>query len=338
MDLTNTEGKQTRSIAPFGFLSGGAMLAPMAGVTDMAFRVLCHEMGCPMAVSEMLSAKGYTISGRKNRAAAELLAVDPREEGAVALQIFGHEPEIMAQAAEELTRDGSYALLDINMGCPVPKIVGNGEGSALMRSPELAVRIVREVAAASHVPVTVKMRLGFEQGSESYLTLGPLLEQSGASMITLHARTRSQFYEGRADWSAIRNLAQRVSIPVVGNGDITCAQDALRMLEETGCAGVAVGRAAQGNPWIFGQIRDALAGKAPAEAGPEEKLEVVMRHTRMLARLKGEAVAVREMRRHVVCYVRGMRDAARLRTRVNTILTIDELEREMTAFMLHTGK
>ena len=318
----------------FDFLKRGAMLAPMAGVTDMPFRVLCHEMGCPMAVSEMLSAKGYVLSPRDRRAQRELLAVAPEEEGAVALQIFGHEPEVMAQAAEELTRDGRYALLDINMGCPVPKIVGNGEGSALMRTPQLAAQIVREVAAASHVPVTVKMRLGFEPGSEAYLTLGDLVQNSGAAMITLHARTRSQFYEGHADWDAIRRLKQRVSIPVVGNGDVTCWQDALRMLDATGCDGVAVGRAAQGNPWIFEQIRDAMQGRAPRSISPQEKLEVVLRHARTLCALKGEAVAVREMRRHVVCYVRGMRDAARLRTQVNTILTMDALEDALTAFML----
>ena len=204
----------------FDFLKRGAMLAPMAGVTDMPYRVLCHEMGCPMAVSEMVSAKGYVLAPKDNRATRELLAVAPEEEGAVALQLFGHEPDIMAKAAEELTRDHRYALLDINMGCPVPKIAGNGEGSALMKNPQLAADIVREMAAASHVPVTVKMRLGFDAGSETYLTLGPMLEASGASMITLHARTRSQYYEGHADWSAIKKLKERVSIPVVGNGDV----------------------------------------------------------------------------------------------------------------------
>ena len=314
------------------FLRGGAMLAPMAGVTDMPFRVLCHEMGCPMAVSEMLSAKGYVLSPRDRRAQRELLAVAPEEKGAVALQIFGHEPEVMAQAAEELTRDGRYALLDINMGCPVPKIVGNGEGSALMRTPQLAAQIVREVAAASHVPVTVKMRLGFEPGSEAYLALGERMQDSGAAMITLHARTRSQFYEGHADWDAIRRLKQRVSIPVVGNGDVTCWQDALRMLEETDCAGVAVGRAAQGNPWIFAQIRDAFAGRPVREPEPEEKLAVLMRHARDLAQLKGEDVAVREMRRHVVCYVKGMPGAARVRTRVNEVISLMQLEELMTDF------
>ncbi|MBQ2947643.1 MAG: tRNA dihydrouridine synthase DusB [Clostridia bacterium] len=318
----------------FAFLEQGAMLAPMAGVTDMPFRVLCHEMGCPMAVSEMVSAKGFLLSPRGNRASRELLAVSDREEGAVALQIFGHEPEVMAQAAEELTRGSGFAMLDINMGCPVPKIVGNGEGSALMKNPELAACIVREVVHASHIPVTVKMRLGFEHGSETYLQLGPMLEEAGAAMITLHARTRSKYYEGHSDWEAIKKLKARVGIPVVGNGDITCWQDALAMREQTGCDGVAVGRAAQGNPWIFEQIRNAMQGKDVREIPAEEKLSVLMRHARMLQALKGESVAVREMRRHIVCYVRGMRDAAKVRTKVNSILTMDELQETMEAFML----
>jgi len=318
----------------FDFLKQGAMLAPMAGVTDMPFRVLCHEMGCPMAVSEMVSAKGYVLAPKDNRASRELLAVAPEEMGAVILQIFGHEPDIMARAAEELTRDGRYAMLDINMGCPVPKIVGNGEGSALMKNPVLAEQIVREVSAAAHVPVTVKMRLGFEADSETYLALGPMLERAGAAMITLHARTRSQYYEGHADWRAIKNLKERVSIPVVGNGDVCSWQDALRMVEETGCDGVAVGRAAQGNPWIFKQIRDGLAGKPVRAVPAAEKLAVLLRHARMLCAMKGEGVAVREMRRHVVCYVKGMRDAAKIRTKVNSILTIAELELALTDFML----
>ena len=318
----------------FDFLKQGAMLAPMAGVTDMPFRVLCHEMGCPMAVSEMVSAKGYVLAPKDNRASRELLAVAPEEAGAVILQLFGHEPDIMARAAEELTREGRYAMLDINMGCPVPKIVGNGEGSALMKNPELAAQIVHEVSSASHVPVTVKMRLGFDAGSETYLTLGPMLERAGAAMITLHARTRSQYYEGHADWCAIKRLKERVGIPVVGNGDVSSWQDAMRMIEETGCDGVAIGRAAQGNPWIFEQIRDGMTGKAVRVIPASEKLEVLLRHVRMLADMKGESVAVREMRRHVVCYVKGMRDAAKIRTKVNSILTIADLEAALTEFML----
>lgn len=316
------------------FLKRGALLAPMAGVTDMPFRLLCHEMGCPMATSEMLSAKGFLLAPRDSRAVRELTAVSPGEEGAVALQIFGHEPEIMARAAEELTRDGRFAMLDINMGCPVPKIVGNGEGSALMKNPALAAQIVREVARASHVPVSVKMRLGFDAGSETCLELAPMVEEAGAAMITLHARTRSQFYEGHADWKMIASVKKRISIPLVGNGDISCAQDAVRMLEETGCDGVAVGRGAQGNPWIFEQIRDVFEGKNVREPEPEEKLNVLMRHARMLAELKCEEIAVKEMRRHVVCYVKGMRDAARVRTRVNGVTTLDELETLMRGFFL----
>lgn len=318
----------------FEFLKQGAMLAPMAGVTDMPFRVLCHEMGCPMATSEMLSAKGYLLSPKENRATRELLAVSPEEEGAIALQIFGHEPDVMRQAAQELTSGGAYAMLDINMGCPVPKIVGNGEGSALMKDPAHAARIVSSVVQGAHVPVTVKMRLGFEAGSEAYLELGERVQDSGASMVMLHARTRSQFYEGRADWTAIRRLKERLSIPVVGNGDVCSAQDALRMIETTGCDGVAVGRAAQGNPWIFAQIRDAFAGKPIVLPEPEEKLAVLMRHARMLVDLKGEYIALREMRRHVVCYVRGMRDAAKVRTQVNAVETLEQLETLMTPFFL----
>ena len=318
----------------FDFLKQGAMLAPMAGVTDMPFRVLCHEMGCPMAVSEMVSAKGYVLAPKDNRASRELLAVAPEEEGAVILQIFGHEPDIMAKAAEELTRDHRYAMLDINMGCPVPKIVGNGEGSALMKNPQLAADVVREVVSASHVPVTVKMRLGFDAGSETYLQMGPMLEKAGAAMITLHARTRSQYYEGHADWKAIGKLKERVGIPVVGNGDVCSWQDAMRMMEETKCDGVAIGRAAQGNPWIFEQIRDGLAGKQVRIIPSSEKLEVLLRHAQMLSEMKGEGVAVREMRRHVVCYVKGMRDAAKIRTKVNSILTLADLQEALTDFML----
>ena len=310
----------------FDFLNRGAMLAPMAGVTDMPFRVLCHEMGCPMAVSEMVSAKGYLLAPKDNRATRELLSVDERERGAVALQLFGHEPEIMARAAEELTRGGRYALLDINMGCPVPKIVGNGEGSALMKEPVRAAEIVAAVAKASHVPVTVKMRLGFEAGSETYLLLGQLAQESGAQMITLHARTRSQFYEGRADWSAIGKLKRRVSIPVVGNGDVTCWQDALRMREETGCDGVAVGRAAQGNPWIFREILAALEDREiPARPNRQELYEMILRHAQLSCTYKGEYITVREMRKHLAWYTTGLPHAAALRRQINSMETMEEL-------------
>ena len=316
-----------------GFLRRGAMLAPMAGVPDMPFRVLCHEMGCPMAVSEMVSAKGYILSPKGNRAQRELLAVDEREEGAVALQLFGSEPEIMARAAAELTQDGRFAMLDINMGCPVPKIVGNGEGSALMKNPQLAAQIVREMVAASHVPVTVKMRLGFEAGSETYLTLGPLLEEAGASMITLHARTRSQFYEGHADWSAIRALKERVSIPVVGNGDVTCWQDAVRMMDMTGCDAVMAGRGAQGNPWLFAGIKALAEGREVPEVTPRMRVETAKRHFEMETALHGERQGLLEMRKHIAWYVHGLHGASVFRTLINTLETGAQVLEALDDFM-----
>lgn len=316
------------------FYARGAMLAPMAGVTDAAFRAVCRGYGCPMAVTEMVSAKGYLLSPKGNRALRELLYTQEDERNTVALQLFGHEPEVMARAAEELTRSGRYAMLDINMGCPVPKVVGSGEGSALLKDPVAAAELAAAVVRASHVPVSVKMRLGFEAGSEAYLLLGTLLEESGVSLLTLHARTRSQYYEGRADWPAIARLKQRVSIPVIGNGDVCSAEDALRMLEETRCDGVAVARAAQGAPWIFEQIARAMEGKPPREIGPEERLGALTRHARGLAALKGEAVAAREMRRHAAFYVRGLHGAARLRTRLNSVMTVAELEELMRGFLL----
>ena len=310
-------------------IQGKLFLAPMAGTADYAFRSICRSLGADIVCSEMVSAKAMLYGDRKSAELA-FLRDDERPAG---IQLFGSEPDVMAKAAE---RVAVYRPLyiDINMGCPVHKVFANGEGSALMKEPVRAAEIVAAVAKASHVPVTVKMRLGFEAGSETYLLLGQLAQESGAQTITLHARTRSQFYEGRADWSAIGKLKRRVSIPVVGNGDVTCWQDALRMREETGCDGVAVGRAAQGNPWIFRQIADAMAGKAAVEPTNEEKFDVLRRHLHALAQLKGEAVAVREIRRHIVCYVRGMRDAARLRVRVNAITDIGEMESALRAFML----
>ena len=314
-------------------LAKGASLAPMAGATDTTMRRLCAAHGAVCTVSEMVSAKALTMGDKKS----PRLMAGGGGDAPFGVQLFGAQPDVMAEAARlicDMRGKMPFDFIDINMGCPVPKIVGNGEGSALMKDPVHAAEIVAAVAKASHVPVTVKMRLGFETGSETYLLLGQLVQESGAQMITLHARTRSQFYEGHADWRAVAKLKRRVSIPVVGNGDVTCWQDALRMMEETGCDGVAVGRAAQGNPWIFSQIRDAMAGRTVAEPTNEEKLDVLTRHLHALAQLKGEAVAVREMRRHIVCYVRGMRDAARLRVKVNAITKIDEMEAALTAFML----
>ena len=295
-------------------LEGNVFLAPMAGVTDFPFRLLCREMGCALAFTEMVSAKGMLLAPPGNRAARELLLTSPQE-GPVALQLFGREPQTVAEAARRLAGDGRFCLVDLNMGCPAPKIAGSGEGSGLLREPELAVRVAEAVVRASPVPVTEKLRTGWDGDSLVYEDLGRRLQDAGVSALTLHARTRRQFYAGRADWDAIARLKRAVSIPVIGNGDVTCLQDARRMMEQTGCDAAMIGRAAMGNPWVF-------AGREPS---PRERVEGALRHARMLMAFKGEAVAMREMRGHVACYVRGLHGAARIRERVNAASTYAQL-------------
>ena len=310
-----------------------AMLSPMAGVTDRAFRTLCYAHGAGLCVTEMVSAKGFMLCARESEAQRRLLEVAPEEAGRTAVQIFGHEPEIMAETARRLSSRGVYSMVDINMGCPVPKVVGNGDGSALMRDPEGVRRVVRAVSQASALPVSVKMRLGFAPEERRLcLRLGEICQENGASLITLHARTRSQFYEGRADWPAIREMRRCLSIPVVGNGDITDATAALRMLEETGCDAVAVGRAAQGNPFIFSQIHQLLTGAPVYMPTPMERLGACLWHLNMLISFKGEETAVREMRRHAGWYTRSLRGAAAFRTRVNVLTTGEAFRKECTAF------
>lgn len=295
-------------------LEGNVFLAPMAGVTDFPFRLLCREMGCALAFTEMVSAKGMLLAPPGNRAARELLLTSPQE-GPVALQLFGREPQTVAEAARRLAGDGRFCLVDLNMGCPAPKIACSGEGSGLLREPDLAVRVAEAVVRASPVPVTVKLRTGWDGDSLVYEELGRRLQDAGVSALTLHARTRRQFYAGRADWDAIARLKRAVSIPVIGNGDVTCLQDARRMMEQTGCDAAMIGRAAMGNPWVF-------AGRDPS---PRERVEGALRHARMLMAFKGEAVAMREMRGHVACYVRGLHGAARIRERTNAASTYAQL-------------
>ena len=295
-------------------LEGNVFLAPMAGVTDFPFRLLCREMGCALAFTEMVSAKGMLLAPPGNRAARELLLTSPQE-GPVALQLFGREPQTVAEAARRLAGDGRFCLVDLNMGCPAPKIAGSCEGSGLLREPDLAVRVAEAVVRASPVPVTVKLRTGWDEDSLVYEELGRRLQDAGVSALTLHARTRRQFYAGRADWDAIARLKRAVSIPVIGNGDVTCLQDARRMMEQTGCDAAMIGRAAMGNPWVF-------AGRDPS---PRERVEGALRHARMLMAFKGEAVAMREMRGHVACYVRGLHGAARIRERTNAASTYAQL-------------
>ena len=308
----------------------GAGLSPMAGVTDAAMRLLCHEQGAAWSVSEMLSAKGWIYSQGKNRDAQQLLLRLPGE-GTGGLQLFGREPELMAEAARRLEEAG-FEFFDLNFGCPAPKITGNGEGSALMREPERIGRIVRAVADATARPVTVKIRAGWDESSLNAPEVARICEQAGAAAIAVHGRTRTQQYAGKADWGVIRAVKRGVSVPVIGNGDVRSGADAVRMLDETGCDGVLVGRAAQGNPWIFREIRAALAGETAAGVTNRERIDTALRHFELEIRLHGERGGLLEMRKHIAWYVHGMRGAAKFRERVNRLERSDEVRAALVEF------
>ena len=302
------------------------ILGPMAGVTDMPFRILCKEMGCGLVCTEMVSAKAITYHNKKTY----MLTQTAAKEHPVSLQLFGREPEIMAEAVQ-LIDDQDFEILDINMGCPVPKVAGNGEGSALMKEPELVGKIVDAVVRASRRPVTVKIRKGFDDTCINAPLIARIAEENGASAITVHGRTRAQYYSGKADWDIIRQVKEAVKIPVIGNGDIFTAEDALRMFEETGCDGVMAARGARGNPWLFRDIKAALAGQdIPERPGREELVAMMLRHARMSIEAKGEYLGIREMRKHVAWYTAGYPDSARLRREVNALEHYDELERLLT--------
>lgn len=299
----------------------GAGLAPMAGVTDAAMRLLCHEQGAAWAVSEMLSAKGWVFSGGKNRNAQDILARLPGE-GPAGLQLFGSEPEYIAEAARRLEHAG-FQFFDVNFGCPAPKITGNGEGSAMMRDPVRLGAVVRALADATSLPVTVKIRAGWDAAHVNASEVARICEDNGARAVAVHARTREQQYAGKADWRIIRAVKRAVSVPVFGNGDVRSGADALRMLDETGCDAVIVGRAAQGNPWIFREIAAAMLGKTAPSPTPEERMAMAARHFRLEAQLYGEKLAVLQMRKHIAWYAHGMKGASRFRERINQLTTAE---------------
>ncbi len=305
---------------------GNIILAPMAGITDMPFRALCREQGATFSYTEMISAKALYY---KNKNTRPLLQVAEGERP-IAVQLFGSEPELLAQEALKL-EDGPYDIFDINMGCPVPKVVNNGEGSALMRDPEKIEQIVREMTKVLHKPVTIKIRKGFSENQINAVEVAKRAEDAGAAAIAVHGRTREEYYSGHADYDIIRQVKEAVSIPVMGSGDIYKGKDAKRMLDETGCDAVMIARGARGNPWIFREVAHYLeTGEELPRPSIEEVKKMILRHARMLIDFCGENMAIRQMRKHAGYYVTGYPDASRIRREVNLCVTFSDLERTLT--------
>ena len=302
-------------------LDNNIILAPMAGVSDLPFRLLCHEQGAGLVCMEMISAKAILYH---NRNTESLLEIHPQE-GPVSLQLFGSDPAIMADIAARI-EDRPFQILDINMGCPVPKIVGNGEGSALMKNPLLAGQIIEAVVKAVGKPVTVKIRKGFDEEHVNAVEMAHVAQESGAAAVAVHGRTREQFYSGKADWDIIRRVKQAVSIPVIGNGDVVDGESALALLQQTGCDGIMIGRACQGNPWIFREVKNFLeSGQICPRPTNREIVDTILRHARLQLQYEGEYIGIREMRKHVSWYSAGVPNSARFRAEINAMESMEEL-------------
>lgn len=303
-------------------LDSPVILAPMAGVTDLPFRLLCRRKGAGLLCMEMVSAKAIYYNNRNTEA---LLEIHP-EETPVSLQLFGSDPKLMGEMAKKI-EERPFSILDINMGCPVPKVVNNGEGSALMKNPELAGEIMASVVKAIDKPVTVKIRKGFNDENVNAVELAKIAEDAGVAAIAVHGRTREQYYSGSADWDIIRQVKEAVSIPVIGNGDLLSAQDVIAMYEQTGCDGFMIGRGAQGNPWIFNQVLSYFeTGKVAEKPTFEEVAEMMLRHARMMLEFKGEYTGIREIRKHGAWYTAGYPNSAKLRVMINEVETYEQLE------------
>lgn len=302
-------------------LKNQLILAPMAGVSDLPFRLLCKEMGAGLVCMEMISAKAIFYN---NKNTESLLQIHP-EEGPVSLQLFGSDPEIMAEMAKRI-EELPFSILDINMGCPVPKVVNNHEGSALMKDPKLVERIVSAVVKAIKKPVTIKIRTGFDENHKNAVEIAKIAEDCGASAVAVHGRTREQYYSGHADWDMIASVKDALKIPVIGNGDITDGESAVRIMKYTGCDGIMIGRAAQGNPFIFREIISYIqTGKPALRPSRSEIRDTIVCHSMRMLESKGEYIAVREMRKHISWYSSGIPGAARLRARVNEMESMDDL-------------
>ena len=307
-------------------LPNNLILAPMAGVTDLPFRLLCKEQGAGLLCMEMVSAKAILY---KNKNTKELLTIDPRE-NPVSLQLFGSDPDIVAGIAHQI-EDRPFDILDINMGCPVPKIVNNGEGSALMKNPKLAGEIIKKTVNAVQKPVTVKIRKGFDDDHVNAVEMAKIAEDAGAAAIAVHGRTREQYYAGKADWDIIRQVKEAVSIPVIGNGDLLTPEDVTAMKEQTGCDGFMIARGAQGNPWIFRQILHYFeTGEHLEKPSFAEVTQMILRHARMLMDFKGDYIGIREIRKHAAWYTAGYPHSSQLRVKINEVESYEELEELLT--------
>ena len=314
-------------------LDNNVIAAPMAGVTDLPFRLLLKEQGVGLTCSEMVSAKAIFYNNKNTEA---LMVVDEREHP-FSLQLFGSDPQLMADMVKKI-EDRPYDIIDINMGCPVPKVVNNGEGSALMKNPVLAGQIIEAMAKATDKPVTVKIRKGFDDAHVNAVEMAHVAQESGAAAVAVHGRTREQYYHGKADWDIIRQVKEAVHIPVIGNGDLFTPEDAKRMMEETGCDGVMFARGVRGNPWLFHQTKVYLeTGVVPDKPPIQEVIETIVRHAHMQIACKGDYIGMREMRKHVAWYTTGYPQSAKLRGKINEVENIDDLKFLMEAYAKAVG-